>query len=79
MSDERLSDLVNGVLGEVLGQGDDTNGPNSGTNFSSPEEYRTATGRRFRMTRQEIEQYGSTAAGRQQAFESRQATGALSQ
>ena len=40
--------------------------------YSTPEEYRQATGKRFRMTKEEQSTYGNTEEGRQKAFESRQ-------
>lgn len=45
--------------------------------YTDAEDYRQKTGKRFRLTKQEIEQYGQSVDGRQQAFLARQAAGKL--
>jgi len=45
--------------------------------YANPEEYRSATGRRFRMTKEERTTFGDTVDGRQKAFESRRDSGSL--
>jgi hypothetical protein len=45
--------------------------------YANPEEYRNATGRRFRMTKEERTTFGDTNEGRQKAFESRRDSGSL--
>ena len=47
--------------------------------YENAEAYRAATGRRFRMTKEEIAQFGSTTEGRQEAFMNRQNAGNLPQ
>lgn len=45
--------------------------------YTDVEDYRQKTGKRFRMTKAEMNQYGKTDEGRNQAFEARQRAGTL--
>jgi hypothetical protein len=45
--------------------------------WANPEEYRQATGKRFRMTKEERTQHGETPEGRQAAFVARAQAGSL--
>ena len=45
--------------------------------YTSPEEYKEKTGKRFRLTKDEIVKFGSDPAGRLSAFNTRQAAGKL--
>jgi hypothetical protein len=45
--------------------------------YTDAEDYRQKTGKRFRMTKQEMNQYGQSPEGRQQAFLARQQAGQL--
>lgn len=45
--------------------------------YTDAEDYRQKTGKRFRMTKQELNQYGLNPEGRQQAFLARQTAGKL--
>lgn len=54
-----------------------TTGETKPLTWANPEEYTKATGRRFRMTNEEITKFGKDEAGRQKAFEERQQTGTL--
>jgi hypothetical protein len=45
--------------------------------WATPEAYKVATGKRFRLTNEEITKHGKDEAGRQAAFEARQLAGLL--
>lgn len=68
---ENISDMVNKVLDETLTQA------TSNVVYTNSDDYKEKTGRRFRMTKAELEQYGSSPEGRQKAFESRRDSGKL--
>jgi hypothetical protein len=45
--------------------------------YANPEEYRKATSKRFRMSKEEQTTFGNTEEGRQKAFLARQESGKL--
>lgn len=45
--------------------------------YTSTEDYRKSTGKRFRMSKEELEKFGKTDEGRELAFKARQDSGLL--
>jgi len=79
MNEKDLKTMINQAFNDAFGcQTEETlQMQPSNKLYSNPEEYRQATGKRFRMTKEEQSHYGSTEEGRQQAFLSRQLAGKL--
>lgn len=75
MNDERVESMVEDALSDVFGDliSETEEEESSDGEFTSIEEYKRITGKRFRMTKREIQE-GLT---RQQAFERRLANGEL--
>lgn len=73
MNEKNLENMVDMAFEETLA-------PTTSENkieCNTPEEYLEKTGKRFRLTKKEIEQYTSTPAGRQLAFDARKASNTL--
>jgi hypothetical protein len=76
MNEKDLKTMINQAFNDAFGcQTEESLQMQPTKTYSTPEEYRQATGKRFRMTKEEQTRFGSTEDGRQQAFLARQAAG----
>ena len=64
---QEIINMTNDIFNEVISQQ-----ATERQTYTNPEEYREKTGKRFRMSKAEIEKFGNTPEGRQAAFLARQ-------
>ena len=79
MNGKDLKSMINQAFNDAFGcQTEESCETQSSSQlYIDAEDYRQKTGKRFRMTKQEMDQYGQTPEGRQQAFLARQTAGQL--
>jgi hypothetical protein len=79
MNEKDLKTMINQAFNDAFGcQTEESRGTEQSARlYNDAEDYRQRTGKRFRMTKQELDQYGQTPEGRQQAFLARQTAGKL--
>ena len=75
MNEKDLKTMINQAFNDAFGcQTQESCDATTQQSYSTPEEYRRATGKRFRMTKEEQSTYGNTEEARQKAFEIRMLT-----
>lgn len=79
MNEKDLKTMINLAFDNAFGSSSEesTQMQQSTQLYTDAEDYRQKTGKRFRMTKQEMNEYGQSPEGRQQAFEARQRAGTL--
>lgn len=78
MNEKDLKTMINQAFDNAFGTSQESTQMQSSSQlYTDVEDYRQKTGKRFRMTKAEMTQYGKTEEGRQQAFNARQQAGTL--
>ncbi len=78
MNEKDLKTMINQAFDNAFGSPQESTQMQSSSQlYTDVEDYRQKTGKRFRMTKAEMIQYGKTEEGRQQAFNARQQAGTL--
>jgi hypothetical protein len=79
MNEKDLKTMINQAFNDAFGcQNEESAQMQPSTElYTDAEDYRQKTKKRFRMTKQEMDQYGQTPEGRQAAFLARQTAGKL--